>query len=211
MSLLDDLLDRPASQKIALVGGVVLALITMDWTYWYGPNSDALASLSSKAEDLRAELDTKKTRTNARAAAEQDLRELNAKLKQAAARLPDQREIADLLSDVAASGRAAGLDITLFRQKPEGYHEFYADVPVQMEMRGTFDDVVDFLDRVGRMDRIVNVADIALKRPQVENDRVMLQASCTTTTFRFLDEQERARLAEEKKKAPQAAKKGKGA
>jgi type IV pilus assembly protein PilO len=211
VSVLDDVLDRPASQKLAIVGGLILALVTIDWTYWYGPNGEALSALYSKAEDLRAELDTKKARTNAKAAAEKELRDLNGQLKEAAARLPDQREIADLLSEVAASGRAAGLDITLFRQKPEAYHEFYADVPVQMEMRGTFDDVVDFLDRVGRMDRIVNVSDIALKRPQVDNDQVVLQASCTTTTFRFLDEQERARLAEEKKKGQQAGKKGKGA
>lgn len=210
MSLLDDLLDRPASQKVAIVGAVIMGLVLLDWTYWYGPNSDALATLSSKAEDLRTELDTKRARTNAKAAAERDLRALNAQLKEAAARLPDQREIADLLSDVAASGRAAGLDITLFRQKPEAYHDFYADVPVQMEMRGTYNDVIDFLDRVGRMDRIVNVSDISLKQPEVTNDKVVLHASCTTTTFRFLDEQERARLAEEKKKAP-GAKKGNGA
>ena len=211
MSVLDDLLDRPPSQKIAIVGGLILGLVTLDWTYWFGPTGETVASLGSKVEDLRTELDTKRSRTNAKAAAEQELRDLNAQLKKASARLPDQREIADLLSEVAASGRAAGLDITLFRQKPEAYHEFYADVPVHMEMRGTFNDVVDFLDRVGRMDRIVNVADISLKRPQIDNDKVLLQASCTTTTFRFLDEQERARLAEEKKKAQPGAKNGKGA
>lgn len=211
MSVLDDLLDRPANQKVAIIGGILLGVLALDWTYWFQPNSDELSNLTSKVEDLRTELETKRVRANAKAVAERDLRELNAQLKEAAARLPDQREIADLLSNVAASGRAAGLDITLFRQKPEVYHEFYADVPVQMEMRGTYGDVIDFLDRVGKMDRIVNVVDIALKRPQVENDRVELFASCTTTTFRFLDEAERARIAEEKKKAQPAGKKGKGA
>ena len=101
---------------------------------------------------------------------------------------------------MAASGRAAGLEIVLFRQKPEVYHDFYAEVPVEMQMRGTYNDVALFLDRVKRLDRIVNVTDIQLKKPRIDGERVVLDAACTATTFRFLDEAERQRILEEKKK-----------
>jgi Tfp pilus assembly protein PilO len=57
------------------------------------------------------------------------------------------------------------------------------------------------MDRVKRLDRIVNVSDIQLRRPRIEGDVVLLDASCTATTFRFLDEQERKlRAAQEKAK-----------
>ena len=56
-----------------------------------------------------------------------------------------------------------------------------------------------FMDRVKRLDRIVNVADIQLRQPRVEGDVVLLTASCTATTFRFLDEQERKTRAEQQK------------
>ena len=85
------------------------------------------------------------------------------------------------------------------RQKPESYSEFYADVPVQMEMRGTYHELAAFMDRVKRLDRIVNVSDIQLRQPRVEGDVVVLTASCTATTFRFLDEQERKARAEQQK------------
>jgi type IV pilus assembly protein PilO len=68
-----------------------------------------------------------------------------------------------------------------------------------MQMRGTYHDVALFLDRVKRLDRIVNVSDIQLKKPRIEGERVMLEGSCTATTFRFLDEAERQRLQEQKK------------
>jgi len=132
-------------------------------------------------------------------------RELGAELKRAEARLPDQREIADLLSNVAASGRAAGLEITLFRQKPEVLHDFYAEVPVEMQMRGTYHDVALFLDRVKQLDRIVNVVNIQLTKPKLTGDRVVLEAACTTTTFRFLDEAERQKINQDKKKNDKAA------
>ena len=200
MRVFDDLLERPAGQKALLLGAAVVAVGVLDWSYVYGPHQQELTDLRAQVAQKRSEYDGKRAKTDARGAAEKELRDLGAELKRAAARLPDQREIADLLSNVAASGRDAGLEITLFRQKPEVLHDFYADVPVEMQMRGTYHDVALFLDRVKRLDRIVNVANIQLTKPRLVGDQVIVDASCTTTTFRFLDEAERQRLLQEKKK-----------
>jgi type IV pilus assembly protein PilO len=200
LSVLDDILERPTGQKIGALVGLVLAVAVVDWQYWYGPNQRDLSDVTAQVAQKRADLDMRRSKTNARGEFERELRDLSAELKRAEARLPDQREIADLLSSVAASGRASGLEIVLFRQKPEVYHDFYAGVPVEMQMRGTYHDVALFLDRVKRLDRIVNISDINMKKPRIEGDRMVLDAACTATTFRFLDEAERARILEEKKK-----------
>jgi len=201
MSMLSDILERPGHQKAALLGVVVVVVVVLDWSYVYGPHQQALTDLRAEVAQKRSEYEGKRSKADARGAAEKELRDLDAELKRAAARLPDQREIADLLSSVAASGRDAGLEITLFRQKPELLHDFYADVPVEMQMRGTYHDVAMFLDRVKRLDRIVNVTNIQLTKPRMVGDQVIVDASCITTTFRFLDESERQRLQLEKKKA----------
>ena len=201
LGVLEDILERPAKQKLAVFGVLMLVVAYFDWNYWYGDNQRELAELRTEVIERRAELDGKRAKVNAREDAERELRTLDAELKRAEARLPDQREIADLLSSVAASARSSGLEIMLFRQKPEVPHEFYADVPVEMQMRGTYHEVALFLDRVKRLDRIVNVQDIKLAKPKVEGEQVSLEASCTATTFRFLDESERQKLEEEKKPA----------
>jgi type IV pilus assembly protein PilO len=207
----DDLFDRPPRQKVAIMAAIVLVVAVLDWTYVYGPSQRSLTDLQAEVSQRRAELDGKRSKTDARAALERELRDLGAELKRAQARLPDQREIADLLSNVAASGRQAGLEITLFRQKPEVLHDFYAEVPVEMQMRGTYHDVALFLDRVKRLDRIVNVANIQLVKPRLEGDRMVLDAACTATTFRFLDEAERQKLLEDKRKGDQQKQAGKSA
>ena len=211
LSVLDDILERPTGQKIGALVALVLAVAVLDWQYWYGPNQADLADVNAQVAQKRADLDMRRSKTNARGEFERELRDLNAELKRAEARLPDQREIADLLSSVAASGRSAGLEIVLFRQKPEVYHDFYAGVPVEMQMRGTYHDIALFLDRVKRLDRIVNISDINMKKPRIEGDRMVLDAACTATTFRFLDEAERARILEEKKKNEGSNKKAKKA
>jgi len=200
LGVLDDVLDRPTGQKLGLLAGVIVAVAVLDWQYWYGPQARALTEAQSRVTERRLELEGKRAKANARAEAERQLRDLTAELRRAQARLPDQREIADLLSSIAASGRSAGLEITLFRQKPETYHDFYAGVPVEMQMRGTYHELATFLDRVKRLDRIVNVTDIHLTKPHIDNERMLLEATCMVTTFRFLDEAERQKLLEEKKK-----------
>lgn len=198
--LLDDIRERPAAQKLALLGVVIVIVFVLDWQYVYGPRADTLAEIQATLAQRRSELEQKRAKTDSRGDAERELRDLQAELRRAEARLPDQREIAELLAAVAASARGVGLDITLFRQKPETYAEYYAQVPVEMKMRGTYHDVALFLDRVRRLDRIVNVSDLKLEKPTLRGDRVVLEASATATTFRFLNEAERARLAEAAKK-----------
>jgi type IV pilus assembly protein PilO len=197
--LLETISDWPIKQKIAALIGVVIVVFLIDYTYFLQPQQDELAQTQQSIESDQATLEQKRVKVNARAEEEKRIRDLQADVKRAEARLPEGREIADLLSNIAASARSAGLDLTLFRQKPENYSEFYADVPVQMEMRGTYHELAAFMDRVKRLDRIVNVSDIQLRQPRVEGDVVLLTASCTATTFRFLDEQERKARAEAQK------------
>jgi len=197
--LLETISEWPIKQKIAALIGVFIVVGLLDYSYILSPKLDELAQTQQSIEEDQATLEQQRVKVNGRDEEEKRIRDLQADVKRAEARLPEGREIADLLSNIAASARAAGLDLTLFRQKPETYSEFYADVPVQMEMRGTYHELAAFMDRVKRLDRIVNVSDIQLRQPRVEGDVVLLTASCTATTFRFLDEQERKARAEQQK------------
>jgi len=73
-------------------------------------------------------------------------------------------------------------------------------VPVEMLMKGTYAQLSEFFDRVGKLNRIVNVNDISMKTPVVKEGRVILSTSCNAVTFRFLSEDERARIAAERVK-----------
>jgi type IV pilus assembly protein PilO len=189
-----------SKQQLAMFVGGVLFVLFLDWQYLYGPKAATVATAREEVEALRTEYNAKRAKSNARDEFARELRELSASVKQAEARLPDEREIADLLSSVAGSARAVGLDITLFRQKNETYSDFYANVPVEMTMRGTYHELAQFLDRVRQLDRIVNVGEIGIKNARVLDDTVLVDASCTATTFRFLSEDERKKIQAEKNK-----------
>lgn len=198
MSILSGFADADSKQKIGLLVAGVLVFALIDWSYFYGPRSESLGVVRTQVVALQSELETKRAKSNARAEFERELALLTGQVRQAEARLPDEREIASLLSNIASSARAVGLDLTLFRNRQETYADFYAQVPVEMTMRGTYHELAQFLDRVKRLDRIVNVSNIAIRQPNVNGDLVLIDASCTATTFRFLDEAERARIKKQK-------------
>jgi type IV pilus assembly protein PilO len=198
-------LDR--KQRTIACATAVLLVFAGYWYFVYSGRRAEMTATLAKIENLREQRDDKKKLIADLDTQRDAVRELSAKLRLAEAQLPDKKEIPDLLSSVSSAGRQSGLEILLFRQKGERYQDFYAEVPVEVLVRGNYHQVATFFDRVGQLDRIVNVSDISMKGPRQEGESMIVDTSCSAVTFRFLDEAERARVAREK--AEQSKKGGK--
>ncbi len=196
--LIDRFFDLPGRQRVMLLGATVLAVFFIYFTYFYIPLSGEINVKQEEVAGLQHDRDRKKQLAANLDEMRKQVADLGAELKRATAQLPNSKEIPDLLSNISSLGREAGLDILVFRQGEEQFQEFYAAVPVEVRVKGTYHQVGTFFDKVGRLDRIVNVDEITMKQPQVDGGTVEIGTSCTATTFRFLDEAERARLAKER-------------
>ena len=206
--LFDRIMDMPVRQRVLLLVGSVFLLFFLYGYLLYLPRN---AEIDEKQENLIA-LEKDRDRKAALVAnlpqLRQEVADLNAALKQAVAQLPDTKEIPDLLSGISAVARESGLEIQQFRQKQETYQDFYAEVPVEILVKGTYWQVEQFFKKVANLTRIVNVGDIGIKAPTlIENDPVQLQTSCAATTFRFLDEDEREKIKKEREKKQKEGKK----
>ncbi len=196
---IENFLGLEPRQKIGLIFGVPLLVLVLYFVFILGPRRVATNELRQRVADMREDRLRKQAQTADQESTASELRAVETSLAEAMTQLPDQKEIPDLLSSISLLGRESGLDILVFRQRPETYREFYAEVPVEMEVRGTYHQVAAFLDEVGRLDRIVNVSNIVVSNPEVENGDLLLKASSRVTTFRFLSEAEREKLADEGK------------
>ena len=201
---MNDLLERffgmtPRGRLLGYCGAAAL-LVALYYTFSYSPNAAVLGERRSRLEELEQQQATKTRQVAQLEVLKVKVKELDAKLREALAQLPDQKEIPELLSTVSSLGRESGLDLPLFRQRPEVLQDFYAEVPVEMMMKGSYAQLKEFFDKVGGLNRIVNVKDITMKSPTISEGRVLLSATCNAVTFRFLSEEERARIAAERAK-----------
>ncbi|MBI3770906.1 MAG: type 4a pilus biogenesis protein PilO [Deltaproteobacteria bacterium] len=199
---MSDLVERffdLESRQRAMLCALLLVLVAAG--YWSLVYSGRLAELATTREKIQGLQDQRTTKQRLIANLDEErtaVRNLQAEVRRAEVQLPDGKEIPDLLSAISSAGRESGLEILLFRQKPERYQDFYAEVPVDVLVRGNYQQVATFFDRVGQLDRIVNVSDISMKEPKAESGTMIVNTSCSAVTFRFLDETERERIAKEK-------------
>jgi type IV pilus assembly protein PilO len=156
-----------------------------------GPRLARTVELRARSEALERAREQRTAVAASAPARQEEVDALDERLRAVLRRLPNEKEIPQLLSAISSLGRAVGLDILVFRLKPEAAQDFYAEVPVEMQMRGTYGQVAEFFARVGHLDRIVNVSDVTLRDPKVVGDRLVLAASARVTTFRSLSEAER--------------------
>ena len=205
--LLDRILDLPRQQKIGILAGLIVAILLLDYFLFYSPRSDEISKLTQEVESQRNERDKKKKEAANIPKLKEQMRQLDGMLKEAVAQLPDRKEIPDLLSSISNKVKESGLDILIFRPRAENIQEFYAEIPVDIVVRGGFHNVATFFDEVGRFNRLVNIANIELRNPKAKEDQVIMDVSTVATTFRFLDEAERAKIAAERAAKEKAAKK----
>lgn len=197
--LLAQLMNRPRPQKIGILGGAVLFLLVIGYFYIYLPRDEQLSKLAEEIANVRTDHDRKQLIATKLPNLQRELQGWDVKLKEAASQLPDSKEIPDLLSNLSAKAREAGLEIILFRPRAENYQDFYAEIPVDIVVRGGFYNAAQFFEAVGKLNRPVNIDNIDLKNPKISGDRVELEISSLATTYRFLDEAERKKVAEDKK------------
>lgn len=199
-SVIDNFLERPTSHKVGFWVLTIGFLGFLFWQYMYSAKLEERTELETSVEELNAKITHERRLARNLKRFREEVKDLDIKLKFALQELPDKREIPDLLSAISNLARDAGLEVSLFKPKPENLKEFYAEVPVDISVSGTFHQVATFFDEVGNLSRIVNIDAIAIKEPKVKPELIEIKADCVGTTFRYLDESER-KLAKEKAKA----------
>ena len=98
-----------------------------------------------------------------------------------------------MLGSISNKAQNAGLEILTFRPRAESFQEFYAEVPVDITVKGNYHETIDFFDNVGRLDRLINIDNIGFKNPTINGERVFVETTTVATAYRFLNEAERNR------------------
>jgi len=150
---IEKLLKLPKKQKIALL----VAIVAFEGAalYWglLLPRQTELKDLRGRLEGLQNEVQDKQKIANNLPKLKREYQQLQKDLDLALTELPNQKEIPTLLTSITSVGKGAGNDFLLFRPKPETPKDFYAEVPVDISVSGSFHSVANFFTAVGKQDQ----------------------------------------------------------
>lgn len=176
----------PPKQKVALGIILVLLVVVGYWQFFLRAAWGARDQARAELLPLKAEAEQTRRIAGQRPLLEREIKLLEARLSQALLQLPGEKEIPSLLTRVARLGQETDLDLALFKPGNPVTKEFYMEVPVQLKVIGTYHGLGMLFERLGRLDRIVNVADLTIRPADKEQKAgASIQAELAVVTYTY--------------------------
>lgn len=204
---INNLLNDPANVSLPIKVGAILAVLGLTLFMGYKmviiDQMDILKSVQSKEVEKRRIYEKKQARANQLPAYKSQLAEMQASFGALKDQLPSDTEIPGLILDISEKGLSNGLEIDLFKPLPEIHKEFFAEKPIEIKAKGTYDELAGFVSDLSALPRIVTINEIHLQPEVIKKDkkkggsqeankngtsRLLLEA--TIKTYRYLNEEE---------------------
>ncbi len=184
-------------QRILIFTGTIILLSGAFIWFLYIPKTSEIKELNSKIETLDREIRLAEHRARNLAKLEKEHAKVQKELRFALRLLPTKSEIPKLLKNITKLGNESNLEFLLFKPEKQVSKDFYVDIPVTMEVRGKYHDVAIFFDKIGKLERIVNVTDASMI--PIEAYSTDLKTSCKAVTYKFKEEKKEEDASKKKK------------
>lgn len=180
----------PMPVKFVLLGALSLILIVLGYFLLWSPEIDELEQAKAKEQDLRQTFLTKKAQAVKVEAYKQQMIDIEKTFGALLKQLPDKSQMDGLLTDINQAGLGRGLEFELFKPGQEVVADFYAEMPIQIKIKGNYHDVGAFATDISKLSRIVTLNDISiapLNKDQKDSELIM---EAVAKTYRYLDSSE---------------------
>lgn len=178
----------PILVRALIVIAVIAAVLGAGYYFDTQKQLDELANKERQEEKLKKDFETKQAKAVNLEAYRQQMVEMEESFGTMLRQLPSKTEVADLLVDITQTGLASGLEFELFKPGSEAPRDFYAELPISIEVKGGYHQLGEFVSGVAALPRIVTLHNIQVT-PEKEEGLTM---SATAKTYRYLDEDELA-------------------
>ena len=171
--------------KVAVLVLILLAPVALFFFLFFQPNSDKITNLEGQRTKLQKEIQDLKQKERNKPKLLAQVAKVQEEFDEATRMLPKEKEIPQLLKDISALGRNAGLDFLTFAPRSVTPKDFYDEIPVDINIRGPYHSMGFFFDQVSKLDRIVSVTNTDMKSPQKVQGEMLLSSNCQLMTYRF--------------------------
>ena len=173
------------TQRMMIYFGTITILIGAFVYFSYLPKYKTVDKLNQNYDKLEQQLATAKINAMQLEKFRNNMKKVEKDYRRVMKALPQKQEIPDLLESISEAGQVVGLEFLLFQPKAEIKKDFYAEIPVSIQVAGNYHNVGLFFDRVSNLPRIVTIQAIKMT-PLKGGDKLI--TSCSAVTYKFVEE-----------------------
>jgi type IV pilus assembly protein PilO len=170
------------------VSAVIAALICGGFYYfWYSDALEQQRQKEARLATLQKEIRALEATANRLPEFQREVQALEARLETLKRILPPEKEMPDLMRRIQYLAAQSSLQIRKFNPAAVVQKDFYQEVPVNIDVEGTYHNMGAFLDRVSRMSRLVNMGELKIKSQATQTLNNTVAVSTTATTYVYVD------------------------
>jgi len=174
--------------QVGLFAVLGLLLYFVFWYFFYSPMQETIQTKTGAKRNLQAEVDNAKTTAARLPEFRREVERKEATLQALSRILPSQKEVDDLLRKVQQLAAESSLNVLRFKPEVTKPQSFYAEWPISLDLDGSYHNLAYFFDRLSRLSRIVNVSNLKVTAKKDPSISSTISASCTATTFVFIEQ-----------------------
>jgi len=178
----------PMTHKVAVLGLLLVLIGAGHYFLIYTDQAKELKKLDKQLAKLEEELQEKREIAGNLSKFKKRVEFLEQKLEEKKKNLPDNANMDQLLKTLNELSEKSDIRITKFTPMSEVRRNFYAEIPVQMQIEGNYHEIATFFDKISKEERIINVSNIELGKPEERSGKMVLSAACQAKTFRAVPE-----------------------
>ncbi len=186
--------SAPLSVRMSVISILFVAIIYAGFHFLTIDQLTQLDRHEKKEIEVKAEFKVKAGQAAKLDLYKEQLAEMRASFGALLRQLPEKTDVESLLVDVSQTGLASGLEIQKFKPSAEEKKGFYAELPITLEVIGSFHQMASFISGIAALPRIVTISDLKIEPLKLssnkEPEQGRLQMSATAKTYRYLQEDE---------------------
>ena len=178
--------------KLVLLSLIFLVLLGLGYWFLWSDQMAGIDQAKAKEQELRKVFLDKKAQAVKVEAYKQQMVDIEKTFGALLKQLPDKSQMDGLLTDINQAGLGRGLEFDLFKPGQETVADFYAEMPIQIKIRGNYHDIGAFATDISKLSRIVTLNDLTIAPIGKDSKDSMLSLDATAKTYRYLDSSELA-------------------
>ncbi|ALU43791.1 MULTISPECIES: type 4a pilus biogenesis protein PilO [Pseudoalteromonas] len=183
---LDNIGEWPMPVKAICCAVVVVIMLVVGYSMLVSASVASFERAVKKEEELRTSYRVKYGRANNLELYRQQMQDMEAQFSQLLRKLPTSNETPGLLDDLTYVGTSSGLTFLKIGWLPEIKKEFYTELPINLEVVGTYHEFGEFVSKVAQLPRIVSLHDFRIEG--AGNNQLVF--SVVAKTYRYEQETE---------------------
>lgn len=175
---------------VRIVAIAIMCILILLLGYWFDTKKQAamLDRFQKEEIELKTTFETKQHKAANLEAYKEQMKTMKESFGALLRQLPEKSEVPGLLEDISHQGLATGLEFRSIRLQNENVIDFYAELPIDISVVGTYHQLAEFVSNVASLPRIVTLHDFTIEKTKADPN--LLQMNITAKTYRYMSEGE---------------------